>query len=540
MSLHPSPLSNSRDACDRTCLCDNASVLKPPLQGIRYSQITLHRALFQHGPRDTGGLDLIDRQISVHDETDNVILVAVAVEDFIEPSRHLMLAIYAASRIGVVGVPLNWRLTPREWMGMIEDAEARAVIADPDFGAALEQAGGKPAIAITSGSARSGWLALDDLVAQASTDVPPTRTSPDDAVMQLYTSGTTGKPKGAMLNHRSMLANISQISFAVGDCCPGRRSLHILPFFHIAGVSFALRAASGAETLIIHRTVDPVAVVRALVDEEITWAMIVPAIIQMLLKVPGVEGMEFPHLRHLIYGASPISEHVLVNAIKSFGCGFIQGFGMTELSCGGIFLSEADHQRAVESRPDLLASAGRPLPGTQVRVIDGKGNDCPPGEIGEIVLRGPQVFMGYWKLPEATEATLRDGWLHSGDAGSLDAEGYVFIRDRIKDMIVTGGENVYPAEVEAVLNAHPQVAEVSVIGVPDDKWGETVMAVVVAEEGADLSEAELDRHCRANLGGFKLPRRYSFVDALPRNASGKILKRELRAAYWADQKRQIG
>jgi fatty-acyl-CoA synthase len=173
-------------------------------------------------------------------------------------------------------------------------------------------------------------------------------------------------------------------------------------------------------------------------------------------------------------------------------------------------------------------------------VVGADGADLPLGEVGEVLIRGPQVFLGYWALPEATAATLRDGWLHSGDAGSLDAEGYLFIRDRIKDMIVSGGENVYPAEVEAVLYRHPQVAEVSVIGVPDEKWGETVMAVVVAKPGSELSEADLDQHCRDQLGGFKRPRRYSFVDALPRNAGGKILKRELRAKYWAGHARQVG
>lgn len=455
-------------------------------------------------------------------------------------SLDLLLIIYAASRIGAVCVPLNWRLAAREWIGMIDDADARILIADPQHGQILEEAGGLPPIAISTQAGMSGWLSLEEIVACAAAHLPPLRTTADDAVLQLYTSGTTGKPKGAMINHRSLLSDISQTNFAVGDCIPGQRSLHVLPFFHIAGVMFALRAASAGETLIIHKTVDPSVIVQTLIEEEIAWTFIVPAIIQMLLKVPSVEEMKFPRLRHIMYGASPISEHVLVKAMKTFGCGFIQGFGMTELSCAGTFLTEADHERALADRPELLASAGRALPGTQIRVVDGEGADCAPGEIGEIVIRGPQVFMGYWKLPEATKATLRDGWLHSGDAGSIDDEGYLFIRDRLKDMIVSGGENVYPAEVEAVLNQHPKVAEVSVIGVPDEKWGETVMAVVVPEKGAEIGEAELDAHCRAALGGFKLPRRYSFVDALPRNASGKVLKRELRAAYWEGHARQVG
>nr|WP_087574630.1 long-chain-fatty-acid--CoA ligase [Sphingomonas sp. CDS-1] len=451
-----------------------------------------------------------------------------------------LLLIYAAARTGIVCVPLNCRLAPREWMGMIDDAQARVVIADPAFGEALDNAGGKPPIAICSQSTRPGWLALDELLAVASRDIPRTSLSDEAPVLQLYTSGTTGKPKGAMISHRSILSDISLISFAIGNCFPGQRSLHLLPFFHVAGVGFALRAVSGGETLVILKSVDPAVLLKTLVDEEIAWTFIVPTIIQMLLKEPGIENLRFPHLRQILYGASPIAEHVLVKAMKIFGCDFLQGFGMTELSCAGTFLSEDDHARALVDRPDLLSSAGRALPGTELRIVDGHGADCPPGEIGEILIRGPQVFLGYWGLREATEAALRDGWLHSGDAGSLDEEGYLFIRDRIKDMIVSGGENVYPAEVEAVLHQHPQVAEVSVIGVPDDKWGETVMAVIVPEVGCELNEAELDSYCRAHLGGFKLPRRYSFVTALPRNASGKILKRDLRAGFWEGQARQIG
>ena len=454
-------------------------------------------------------------------------------------SIDALLIVYAAARTGIVCVPLNCRLAPHEWKGMIEDAEARVIFADPGYCEALDDVGGKPPIAICSQFARPGWLALDELLSDASLNIPPAPISAEAPVLQLYTSGTTGRPKGAMISHRSILSDISQISFAVGNCFPGQRSLHVLPFFHVAGVGFALRAISGGETLVILKGADPAVLLRTLIDEEIAWTFIVPTIIQMILKEPGIEKLQFPHLRQILYGASPIAEHVLVKAMEIFGCGFLQGFGMTELSCAGTFLSEADHARALVDRPDLLSSAGRALPGTELRIVDGDGVDCPPGEIGEILIRGPQVFLGYWKLTEATEATLRDGWLHSGDAGSLDDEGYLFIRDRMKDMIISGGENVYPAEVEAVLHQHPQVAEVSVIGVPDDKWGEKVMAVIVPKEGCDLNEAELDRYCRASLGGFKLPRRYSFVTSLPRNASGKVLKRDLRAAFWLGQSRQV-
>ncbi|WP_192876314.1 long-chain-fatty-acid--CoA ligase [Rhizorhabdus dicambivorans] len=455
-------------------------------------------------------------------------------------SIDALLLIHAASRTGIVCVPLNWRLAPREWVGMIEDAGARVVIADPAHGEALEAAGGRPEVAICSRGALPGWLSLDELVERAAPGLPPVPVTDEAAVLQLYTSGTTGKPKGAMISHRGVVANIGQIELATGSSAPGQRSLHVLPMFHIAGAVFALRAMAHGETLVILAAADPAVLLRTIVEERIAHMFIVPTLIQMMLRQPEIAGMRFPHLRQIMYGASPIAEHVLVEAMGVFGCAFLQGFGMTELSCAGTFLSEADHVRALSDRPELLASAGRALPGTELRIVDAGGRACAPGEIGEILIRGPQVFPGYWKLPEATATALRDGWLHSGDAGSLDEEGYLFIRDRLKDMIVSGGENVYPAEVEAVLHQHPQIAEASVIGVPDEKWGETVMAVIVAEAGARPSEAEIDRHCRESLGGFKLPRRYSFVDALPRNASGKILKRELRASFWNHSSRQIG
>ncbi len=455
-------------------------------------------------------------------------------------SLDTLLIIYAGARAGLVCVPVNCRLAPREWIGMIDDANARAVFADSVFCEALETAGGKPPIAVCSQGARPGWLALDELIAAASSKLPSIVPSAESAILQLYTSGTTGKPKGAVLSHRSVLADISQLSFALGNCVPGQRSLHVLQFFHVAGLGFALRASSGGETLVIARQFDPFSLLQTLVRERIAWMMVVPAIIQVLLKQPGIDGMAFPDLRYIVYGASPISVQTLVSAMQTFKCGFVQGFGMTELSCAGTILTEADHARAIADRPDLLSSAGRPLPGTEVRAVNADGSDCEGGEIGEILVRGPQVFSGYWQMPEATEAALRDGWLHTGDAGFVDKEGYLFVRDRIKDMIVSGGENVYPAEVEAVLRMHPDVADVTVIGVPDAKWGETVMAVVVPENGRSPTEADLDQHCRANLGGFKVPRRYSFVAALPRNASGKVLKRELRAPYWLGSRRQIG
>jgi acyl-CoA synthetase (AMP-forming)/AMP-acid ligase II len=222
----------------------------------------------------------------------------------------------------------------------------------------------------------------------------------------------------------------------------------------------------------------------------------------------------------------------LRRAIEVFGCDFYQGFGQTESSAGLTYLTEIDHREALAGRPELLASCGRPLPGTELRVVDERGVDLPVGEVGEIIARGPQLMDGYWNRPGDTADALRGGWLWTGDAGSLDVDGYLTIRDRIRDMVVTGGENVYPREVETVLARHPDVLDVAVIGVPDERWGEAVHAVVVPVDGASLDADELDAHCRAQLAAYKVPRRYVALTSPPRNASGKVLKRELRE-HWA-------
>jgi acyl-CoA synthetase (AMP-forming)/AMP-acid ligase II len=244
-------------------------------------------------------------------------------------------------------------------------------------------------------------------------------------------------------------------------------------------------------------------------------------------------------LRAIAYGGSVIAESTLRRAIDVFGCDFYQGFGQTESSAGLTYLTELDHRAALAGRPELLQSCGQPLPGTEIRIVDEEGNALPAGQVGEIVARGPQVMVGYWNRPEETATTLRDGWLWTGDAGSLDDEGYLSIRDRLRDMVVTGGENVYPGEVENALLAHPAVAEAAVIGVPDDTWGEAVHAIVVLRPDATASDDELRGHCKERLAGFKVPRSLEFTDVLPRNASGKVRKHLLREPHWAGHKRGV-
>jgi fatty-acyl-CoA synthase len=457
-----------------------------------------------------------------------------------------LLLIFAASRIGAVLVPINYRLSPREWVDLTADAEARLFFTDPDladqFDAALsERALPFDLIKVSLAEERSGWRSLTDYIAVRDSTTPLIRPSDGDVIFQMYTSGTTGRSKGALLSHRGMLANIHKSNASIPyRLNPGERSLVVLPLFHIAAISTALCAIATGACLIIHRDVDLDAIVTALQDDEIVVASLVPAVIQFLLTgVPGIERMSFPKLKYLGYGASPIAASLLRKVLDVFACHVAQGYGMTEIGGVATLLNEVDHRRALAGQSDLLLSAGKPFPGTQIKIVSREGDDLPTGEIGEILISGDELFVGYWRQPEATAAALADGWFHTGDAGYLDAEGYLYIRDRIKDMIVTGAENVYPVEVETVLFDHPAVSDASVIGVPDDRWGETVMAIIVLRDGHGASAEELDRFCRQRLGGFKVPRRYEFVATLPRNAAGKVLKRELRHSYWQGHDRAV-
>jgi len=260
--------------------------------------------------------------------------------------------------------------------------------------------------------------------------------------------------------------------------------------------------------------------------------------IQACLGVSGAEQRRYAQLRSIAYGASPIAEPTLRSAMRVFGCEFVQGFGMTECPMLTV-LTPADHHRALDGAAHLLQSTGRAMPGCEVKVVDEEDNEVPAGTIGEICGRGPQTMRGYWNLPEATAEALRGGWMHTGDAGYLDDEGYLYIKDRLKDMIVSGAENVYPREVEDVLLAHPGVADAAVIGVPSEEWGESVKAVVAVRPGAAVTEDDLIEFCRGRLAGFKRPRSVDFVDEVPRNPSGKILKRVLRAPYWEGRDRFV-
>ena len=462
-----------------------------------------------------------------------------------------MLAI-AAQKIGAVCMPVNWRLAPPEVRYVLEDGRARLLLVDPEF-APLAASLALPALRAViatrpdpgPGGAPTGLPTLAGWI-DGHPDVDPGfEPGPDDIALQLYSSGTTGLPKGVELSHRAMAhSHVKGVSQEWGYDPRVHVNLNVLPAFHIAGAGVALMTYSFGGRSVTMPDFEPRAVLDAIEREGVTHAFLVPAMIQFLLQVPGVETRDFSSLRMISYGASPISDRVLKDAMRVFRCGFLQVYGLTE-TCGAVTALRAVDHATEGPKAALLRSAGQPMEDVEVRIVrPGTREECDEGEVGELWIRSPKNMTGYWGKPEATAEAFEPGapseppWFRSGDAG-YRRDGYLFLHDRMKDMIVSGGENIYPAEVENALMLHPAVADGAVIGVPDERWGESVKAIVVAKPGERITPAELIDFARSKIAGYKVPRSVDFIDALPRNPSGKILKRELRKPYWANRERQV-
>ena len=450
-------------------------------------------------------------------------------------SIDMVIMYYGAAKVGVIPVPLNYRLAPREVLYIVNDSCSKLVFSQPEFSDGVDAVSGEfenvqALIHLSSGKDRKGWSRYDNWLVDDDSK-PVTDIVDTDQLYQMYTSGTTGLPKGVMSNHYSVCENItSGMLFAVMEVSR-ERSLIVAPMYHVAAAVTAMLVIARGGSLVMVDAFDPVNVVNKLEDEKITIVTLVPAMIQAcLIHVPDLDSRDFSSLRRITYGASPIAKEVLVNAIDKFGCEFSQGFGMTELSCIATGLSAEDHIRAVESEPELLTSAGRAVLGTDVRIADENDQEVPYGTVGELQVRGPQVMTGYWNRPDATAETLKGGWMHTGDAARMDEHGYIYIQDRIKDMIISGGENVYPAEIENVITGLDAVREVAVIGIPSEKWGESPLAIVVKSD-ASLTAEDVITHCKGKLAAFKLPKGCEFVDEIPRNPTGKVLKRVLRDRF---------
>ena len=442
-------------------------------------------------------------------------------------SLEILVLYFAASRAGVVAVPLNTRLAPPEWAFILKDAGVGLVVAEEEFAAGVERIRGDLSVEWCAAAGTvPGWRSFEHEVSGHETAPFPRHADPADSLYQMYTSGTTGSPKGAVLTNEAVTANVTQWQTAIG--LRRKRAMVVMPLFHCgAAVTAFTHTASGTSIRLVRdfRAAEAVEVLRR---EHIAMTALVPSMIQMLLAEPSAQAEPFPDLELIAYGASPIASELLREAIGVFRCGFVQAYGMTELGAVSTVLNPEDHVRALRGDAHLLLSAGRPTVGTEVRVVDEDDVDVARGQVGEIVVRGPQAMEGYWGRPDATAKALRGGWMHTGDAGYLDGEGYLYISDRVKDMIISGGENVYPREIEEAILKLPGVVDVAVVAVPDDRWGETPKAFIVAAHGATLTEDAVIAHCRTLLAGFKCPRAVAFVSSLPRNATGKVLKRVLR------------
>ncbi len=446
------------------------------------------------------------------------------------------------AKAGMVLVPIVWRLAPAEIEYIVGDSTARMIFVDHELSAQALAIKALPSLVvqIEGDTVPQGWQGFEDWITNSSDMAPRIPADADDVLLQIYTSGTTGHPKGAMLTHANATRYRQYIDAAGLDWLgshPGETALLAMPFGHIAGVGQALLVLLSGGELIIHREFVPDLVLDAIETHRLRNLFLVPAALQILLASPKSASTDFSSLQYFSYGASPIPAPLLKEGMKRLGCRFFQVYGMTETWGGVVALAPEDHDL---ERPHLLAAAGKPMPGVRVRIRLPDGELAPIGETGEIEVHSPSNMHGYWQREDATRATIdEDGWLRTGDAGRMDEDGYVFIQDRIKDMIVSGAENVYPAEVESVIYAHPEVADVAVIGVPDEKWGEAVKAIVVPAPGAAPTPADIIAFARERIAGYKCPKSVDFVSALPRNPSGKILRRELREPYWAGYTRRV-
>ncbi|MBT0669527.1 long-chain-fatty-acid--CoA ligase [Novosphingobium profundi] len=450
---------------------------------------------------------------------------------------------FGAARAGIVLVPLQWRLAVPEAQAILRHSEARLLFVEEDQFAVIDQYAasltGGGCIALSPGSAYPEWEAWLAGAAGKNPGLPEVEAT--QAAIQLYTSGTTGEPKGVMLSHANILAgrrDSMRANMRWNEWQEGDVNLVALPLGHIGGVGWAIVGFYNGATTLIHAEFVPDAFIDALAEEGVSKTFLVPTAIQILLTRPGIREREFPRLRTMLYGASPIALDLLREATEVFACEFVQQYGMTE-TCGTIvYLPPEDHDPAGNER---MRSAGLPMPGVELRVVEPIARTpLAVREVGEVETRSVANMIGYWNAPDKTgEVVDGEGWLRTGDAGYLDAQGYLYICDRFKDMICSGAENVYPAEVENAIYGHPAVAEVAVIGVPDERWGEAVKAVVVLRPGSVPCEAEILAFARSRIGGHKVPKSIDFVEALPRTPSGKVMRRLLRDPYWQGRERAV-
>ncbi|MDB5799060.1 MAG: o-succinylbenzoate--CoA ligase [Paucimonas sp.] len=435
---------------------------------------------------------------------------------------------------GVVPVVLNFRLSPAEIAGLLDDCDCEQLFIDNAFVHLLDQPAfarwRERAILMPIDGEAGSYPRIDDLI-EAAPELAQHEAHEDDDAIILYTGGTTGRGKGVRLSHRNVMMNALQLSRVMN---PDEHDiyLHVSPMFHSTDLKATVVSMFGGGH-VYHKEFSVDAVLRAVAQQRVSILSLVPTMIVRVLQEGQLSRYDLSSLRLISYGTSPIGEGTLRAAMAAFpGVGFHQCYGLTECSPLLALLDAPAHRRALQDKPELLRATGRPLPGVDMRFLDEDGREVARGEIGEIVVRGPQVSKGYWNRPEDNAQAFRDGWFYTGDVGRLDEEGYLYVLDRKKEMVITGGENVYTREVENVLHQHPGVAEVAVVGVPDEKFGEALLAAIVLRPGQPQpADAELISFCRSQLGGYKIPRRYIFVAQLPRTTMGKVQKTAIADLY---------
>jgi fatty-acyl-CoA synthase len=461
--------------------------------------------------------------------------------------HYFMETYYAVAHRGAVAVPINYRLTPQDIAFILDDSESTVLIADRKFthlvAAALNEGGEGVQTVLWTGEGEYAPLKVETADYEEGIGRSPTTTLPaedireEDAAQLYYTSGTTGKPKGVLLTHKNIcthaLGAIAELRLTDSD-----RWIHVAPMFHLADAwaTWAITWAGG--THIFVRAFDPPEVLEIMEKERVTISNMIPTMLNLLIHHPDAKRRDFPSLRVLLSGGAPIASEVVKKLVTTFQCDYVQTYGMTETSP---YLTMSILKNHLTGLPDeeqlkIKSKTGREFITVQLKVVREDGTEVARDEreVGEIIVKGETVTPGYWRLPKETEQAIKDGWLYTGDLAVMDEEGYVTIVDRKKDMILTGGENVYSTEVENVLYMHPAILEAAVVGVPDEKWGEMVKAIVVLKEGMEATEEEIIGFCKEKLARYKAPKSVEFYPALPKTGSGKIAKRELREQYWRD------